>query len=1640
MVLSHHEANLKAGQAREVSEHALLYLPEVVLVAVTLEKLQQHISQKMPSSDAEFLTHLSKTLFEKATTDFLETFDTEGMMAITLRALRSLEDRQPSQTRVRVFNPSAEGDGWSCHHTVIEILLDDRPFIVDTIRAELKRLGLRVYHLIHPIVRIQRDAQGKLIRRFFPPEERQGEAYELYFVDRVTAPERREEIKSRIERVLQDLVLATEDYQAMKAQAGVVKDYIASLTQAAKEPARVADLQECEAFVDWLCDNNFVFLGYREYSLREHSGEVCLQMEPESSLGILRNLETSNYQTPIPLSKLPENLRARISSSPLLVVTKANAEATVHRAVRMDYIGLKRWGADEKPHGEMRFLGLFTSQALSTPVREIPILRRKLQQVLDMDQSLEGSHDFKQIVSIFNSMPREELFWTEASILHRDIRAIMEIQRQHKVRMTLRPDPLARGIQAMVIMPRDRFNSEVRYKIQEHLAQRFEATHVDYQLSFGEDEDQVRFHFFFTTNSRFHDLDLGKLEKEVADLTRTWSDLLADKLRQRLGDVEGSQVAKIHVESFDEAYRSATSFNTAVKDIENLERLFKQTSGNFVVDFLNAPEDQLSKPCTQLRIAHFGESFDLSDVLPILENLGLKVLVQNNFAIRSEGRKEAHIDVFRVQRKMDGRPLDVEGDRERFLDALDNLLEGKAENDRLNGLVLSTRLSLRQVSLLRSFEVHLTQIQPACTREFLHDTLLATPRSAQLLYDYFEARFNPHMSDRETRMEKAKVDFFESLNSVSSLAFDRTLRDLYNLMAAAVRTNYFLNKEYISHKVASHEVKKMPEPRPLYEIVVSARGVDGIHLRGGKVARGGLRWSDRPDFRTEVLGLMKTQMTKNAVIVPVGSKGGFTLKEAPSDREELRTYAVEQYKNYLRGLLDLTDNYVGGKIVHPLNVVCYDDEDPYLVVAADKGTATFSDIANSVSEEYKFWLGDAFASGGSQGYDHKKEGITARGAWEGVKRHFREMGVDVLRQEITVAGIGDLAGDVFGNGLIYCDTLKLVAAFNHLHIFLDPNPDAKKSYQERLRMFKLPRSSWEDYDKSLISPGGGIFQRSAKVIPLSPQIREVLAIEEEEVSGEDLIKAILRAPVDLLWNGGIGTYVKSTDERNVDVGDSSNDSVRIDAPELRAKVIGEGGNQGLTQLARIEFGLRGGRINTDAIDNSAGVDMSDHEVNIKILFGQMLAAGELTMEQRNQILEEMTDEVSQLVLLDNYNQTMAISMSERRSSENMPLFISMMEYLSERGGLRTDVEFLPSPRTLQERVRQGKGFTRPELAILMAYSKMGLYRRILETDFPDEPCFQGQLLEYFPKVMQERFPQWIQRHPLRREILATQFTNRVVDLLGMTFVHRKIQDTGASPIQIVRAALSALEIVDANALVGQLTHFENEVQAQDLYAVLGRLLAAVENVVAWMLLTDVDLSSLSAFIQAYKGPLLELRGQLQEVLPEKQRERFAGLCSEAESRGFPADFARVIASLEWVPSGLGVIDTSRKAEVSLHEAATRYFALGERFSLSWLRNTLKALQVSDKWEQIALEGLAVELRQVQLQLVLSNQEFPRVDGGLVDRYFLALEEIRKEDNLTPAAGTVLARMLNQMAQGAHSHDPKTLETQPVLPGVKTRRR
>ena len=1600
-----------------------------------LRQLDELIAKRFSKRHQSLLRTLVGPLFEKANPELLNELGDDGLLAVALGALSFIQRKQPEEVKVRVYDPSLQTDGWEAY-TVLELTLKDRPFIVDSVRAELQRQGFELRHSLHPVFRLRRSADGELIALL--KGRGVAESYGLFLLTRQDDAVKLARLAEGVKRVLHDVVQATDDYPLMREQTGQLSERLRQLAKsvscgllAGQQRQRAGDLREYAAFLDWLAADNFVFLGYREYELLELDGMRSLCVVPDSGLGILRDTSRSAYAQPVPISQLPEALRERVTSGPLLVVTKTNAEATVHRPIRMDYIGLKKVSSAWQVLGEQRFIGLFTSQALSTPVQEIPILRRKLKQVLELDNAIPGGHDYKQIIAIFNSMPREELFWVEPAQLHREVRLIMGMEREQGLKLTLRDDPLGRGLAVMVVMPRDRFNSAVRRAIQQHLHHKLQASRADYQLAMGEDEAQVRFHFFFTTNLRLAELDADALERELAELTRSWDDHLLKELTL----AKGERIARVLFEryrgAFHEAYKSDLPASVALHDIDNLEAL---GDAAHLVDLIDPGPAEVA---THLKIYHQQRTLVLSEVLPLLENLGLRVLEQISYGVRLAGTVRG-IDIFRVQNQF-GQPIEVRIHRDRLITALSGLLKGEVENDRLNCLVIAGQLSMRQVALLRSYQMYHAQLA-VTSRHFINQTLLAHPAMARLLVEYFETRFSPLGVQQ---LAEIKERFLADLNHVSSLPEDRTLRALLNLIEATTRTNYFQHKPYLSFKIESSLVETMPEPRPYREIVVVGPGVEGIHLRGGKVARGGLRWSDRPDdFRTEVLGLMKTQMTKNAVIVPVGAKGGFVVKPAPEGQGALRAYVEAQYEVFLRGLLDLTDNLVDGRVIPPAGLINYDDADPYLVVAADKGTATFSDLANRIAAEYNFWLGDAFASGGSNGYDHKKEGITARGTWECVNRHFRELGRD-FSEPITVVGIGDMSGDVFGNGLLYTDTLKLVAAFNHQHIFLDPNPDPKVSYAERRRLFALPRSSWEDYDRSLLSEGGGIYSRFAKRIPLSPQVRALLAVKGDALSGQDLIKAVLRAPVDLLWNGGIGTYIKASSERHSEVGDSSNDGVRIDASELRAKVVGEGGNLGLTQLARIEYALAGGRINTDAIDNSGGVDLSDHEVNLKILLSPLVELGELSQMERNRLLADMTDEVSRLVLRDNYSQSLCLSLAQRRSQRDLLLFESLQSYLTERGVLKPQLEFLPNRRAYEERHKAGLGLTRPELAILLAYTKLGLYRRLLETDLPDEPTFQHYLLEYFPALLQRRFPEAIRAHPLRREIIATQFANKVVDLVGITFVHRIIRDTGALPVEVIRAALVAFEVLDVLPRLEQLFALDNRVTAEAQYQALEELVKAIEGVVGWLIFNDVVTDPLDTFIACYREPLARLGRGLQALLPESEGRHYQQGFEAALAAGFPEALAHLIASLTYLPSSLGIIDIARSAQTDLDTAARHFFVLGERLKLGWLRDNLAAIQHSSKWEKIASGGLIIDLRRAQRDLTAHFLLSAAVGGPaaldtflaehprLLKRYDEGLREVQDNNTLSLASGGVLARLLLQLAQETRRTIPVT--TTPAAP-------
>lgn len=1561
------------------------------------------MSQETSSHLQTITTHLSSDhtkqlaayLFKRATPEFFASFSSEQLAQLSQQGLEFIQQRQNSEVKVRVRGVNG--------YTVLEFLLKDRPFIVDSVKMELDKQGLELKYFLHPILPIVRNQQRELTA--FDPEG-ELEAYELYFLAPIDESTH-DALEQRMERILHDVRHATKDFGAMR---GKVTELSALVMQRENSRAKETQRREYADFLQWLDKDNFVFLGYREYDIVDLDGQPAMQIAQGSELGILRENKESGYLEPRPLEQIPEAVRQRILEGDDFLITKTNSLSTVHRPARLDYIGIKKI-ADGKIVGERRFLGLFTSKALSTAVEHIPLLRLKLEQVLERDGVVKGSHDYKEIVTIFNSIPREELFRADVAQLHEDIRSVMNVVEDATVMLKLQPDPLKRGVSAMVLIPRERFSADIRRKVQDFLGETFQAEHIDYNLAMGEEEKNVRMHFFFNTSQSMAHINHKELEESLAEMTKGWHDSVKEKLIAKHGEVEGQRLHTHYAHAFNDNYKNDTPANVAILDIERFDKL---GDDDFLAAIVQPLDDRYGEGATHLKIYHQDRTLVLSQVLPLLETLGLRVIEQISYYI-NEGKDERGLDIFRVQTKQ-GEMLDIEADSERLITAIDGLLRNTVEKDNLNQLVLYGGLSVREVSLLRCYRMHYAQINLETSQKFITQVLVQYPEASRLLFDAFANRFQPEVAEREQKHADIKEKFADVLNTVPSLTADRTLRGLMNLIEATVRSNFYRERDYIANKVASHKVTAMPEPRPFMEIAMYHPRVEGIHLRGGMVARGGLRWSDRPDdFRTEVLGLMKTQMTKNAVIVPVGSKGGFVLKQAPSDRAALRDYGKEQYKVYINALLDVTDNIVDGQVVQP-PITIYDGEDPYLVVAADKGTATFSDVANSISLERNFWLGDAFASGGSNGYDHKAEGITARGAWVCVERHFRELGINPHEDVFTAAGIGDMGGDVFGNGMIHTDKMKLLAAFNHIHIFLDPNPEPTASYAERQRMFNLPRSTWEDYDPSLISEGGGVFSRQAKAIDLSPQAQAMLGVSESTMSGQDIIKAILTMEVDLLWNGGIGTYVKSSTERHGDVGDASNDTVRIDADDLRARIVGEGGNLGFTQRARIEYNLQGGRINTDAIDNSGGVDMSDHEVNIKIAMQPLLKAGELDDAQRNALLEQMTDAVSELVLADNYNQSLALSLAERQSAQDISIFQSLQHYMREESGLNPEVEFLPDAKSYAERARNGQGLSRPELAILLAYAKMGLYGWLLEADVDEQNQLSGYLQAYFPQLMQDELPSAIENHSLRREIIATQFTNRVIDLLGITFMHRLLRNTGASSYDIVKSALVAMHLVGAHDFLQRVKALDYQIDSEAQYWALERMRGTVEHIVPLLLANP---KSLDDIVSSYQQPLEEFR----QVFPELEQVRaYHGNLAQAQKAGFDDATAEYIATLDYFPGGLGIVTVALESDKSIEDVAKHYYEVGERLNLEFLHEELDCMQVEDKWGRIAFSGTLMDLYKAQRRL---TRAYVASDGELEDylqthhtrlikQYDGMMAELQAEEQSELASVQVLVRILLEM--------------------------
>ncbi|MFV2102762.1 NAD-glutamate dehydrogenase [Micromonospora sp. LOL_024] len=1489
------------------------------------------------------------------------------------RAHRELaQQRVPGELKLRIHSPDAEQ-----HHSVIEIVTDDMPFLVDSVTALLNTHHLDVHLLVHPLVVVRREPLGRLVEvaaDVEPDDAISGDLVESWMrieIDPVRDPEVRDNLRRELQRVLTDVREAVEDWPKMRQRALAFADELAAArTSDNRPPVPEKDITDSVELLRWLAHDHFTFLGYREYRLLpDAAGDgPALEAVLGTGLGILRQ-DSPDARA---LSSMTPEAHEKVTEKRLLIITKANSRATVHRSAYLDYIGFKIFDESGEVVGERRFLGLFSTAAYRTSVQELPVVRRKVAEVLDRSGLSLRSHSGKDLMQILETYPRDELFQIKTDDLYHAVIGVLRMAGRRQLRVFLRRDAYGRFISCLIYLPRDRFTTQNRLRMQDILLRELNGVGVDYTTRVTESM-LARVHFIVRTDptSPPGEIDADLLAEELADATRLWDDDYRLVLERKLGDEQAKHLFGRYADAFPEGYKDGHTPYEAMKDLAKLElleepgqlemHLFRKQLAPRVVG--RGPDVDESMD-VRFKVYRYGEPMMLSAVLPVLHSLGVKAVDEHPYEVE---RVDGRIWLYDFGLRLPEGHQELAEVRPHVENAFAAAWRGEAEVDRFNELVLHAGLTWRQVVVLRAYAKYLRQTGTVFSQDYMESTFIAYPGIAALLVQLFETRFEPGRYDAQARVRRSTelvTEISAALDDVASLDQDRILRSYLTLIQATLRTSFYQKpvggrpKPYVAFKLDPQAIPELPAPRPKFEIFVYSPRFEGVHLRFGPVARGGLRWSDRrEDFRTEVLGLVKAQMVKNAVIVPVGAKGGFVLKQRPGDRDE----AVVCYKEFISALLDVTDNIVAGEIVPPEDVVRHDADDPYMVVAADKGTATFSDIANGISTEHSFWLGDAFASGGSAGYDHKRMGITARGAWESVKRHFREMGHDTQSQDFTVAGVGDMSGDVFGNGMLLSEHIRLVAAFDHRHIFLDPDPDAASSFVERKRLFDLSRSTWEEYDSGLISAGGGIYPRTAKSVPVSPQVRAVLGLDDdvEQLSPQELMKAILTAPVDLFWNGGIGTYVKASSETNAEVGDKSNDAIRVDGRSLRCRVVGEGGNLGFTQQGRIEYAQAGGRMYTDFIDNAAGVDCSDHEVNIKILLNTAVADGELTVPERDELLARMTDEVAELVLRDNYDQARAINNSQAQATSLLPVHRRMITELERSGTLDRALEALPPDEELA--VRAESGLTAPEFAVLLAYVKIALEKEILAEGLADEEWTNEVLVNYFPTPMRERFADRMGRHRLRRDIVTTVLVNEAINRGGISFVFRVVEETAVPAADVIRAYVVVREVFGLRRLWDAVEALDNRIDPQlqtGVYLDTRRLL---DRAVRWLVTNRRSPIDVPTEIARLRDGVAHLLPRLETLFYGTERDAIAAHIDSTSAHGVPRELAERSTRLMYSFGLLDVVETAAQTGRDVGEVASVYFVLSDRFRVDSLLSKISLLPREDRWQTLARMALRYDL-------------------------------------------------------------------------------
>lgn len=1563
-------------------------MPEIqeTLRKEIIEKLIAYIKEKLSPQKAKFLIPLAPLYFRTIPLDDFSSRSTEDLVGMLDAYLKLMSQRGPKEPKIDIYNPHVESHGWQSTHTVIDFCYDDMAFLRDSMNMELNRLGFTI-HLVVSCggVKVKRDAKGKLLEILTKEEDAKDQATNTEAIihieiDRETDEKILATLRENLLRIVQDVTVVVEDWSKMRDRLSIAIDELEQLKQK-NTPIDKKEIEESQTFLRWLVNDRFTFLGYREYEVIKHEGKLALKLISNTGLGVLRDESKSKvirYFDDLP----PKAYERVLSPKDVLIISQTNTRSSVHRpSPTTNYIGIKMFDEKGQLIGEHRFIGLYTSEAYSSDPQSIPVLREKVEKVLVKSGLPRSGHNARALRNILATLPRDDLFQADIDELYALSMGILNLQDRRRTKLFVRKDAYGRYFSCLVFVPRENFNTELLYKMRDILLEAFNGRDSTFSTQFSE-SILARIHFVIYVDAKKPvSYDIKNIEHKLIEVGRQWYDDLRDHLIEHFGEEKGNELVHRYLRAFPAGYRENFSPREAIYDIEHIEKL--KSAEDLGMSFYHPISGQMHN--LRFKLYHLDSTIPLSDALPMLENMGLRVIGEQPYKIAFQDGSIVWINDFNTEYRL-GEETVFEQNKELFQEDFYRIWRGDVENDGFNRLVLKAQLNWRQATVFRAYAKYLRQTGFTFSQQYIEETLVANPNVVKVLFELFELRFNPEKQTENTPENQDAVvkKIYKELDSVLNLDQDRILRRFRDVILATLRTNFYIKNEDIctsrlAFKFDPTRIPELPLPLPMFEIFVYSPRFEGIHLRAGKVARGGIRWSDRrEDFRTEVLGLMKAQQVKNAIIVPAGAKGGFVAKCLPVDgtREAILEEGIACYKGFISGLLDITDNLVGKEVVHPKDTVIYDGNDPYLVVAADKGTASFSDIANGISAEYNFWLGDAFASGGSTGYDHKKMGITSRGAWESVQHHFQRILLDI-NQPFSVVGIGDMSGDVFGNGMLLSDNIKLIAAFNDKFIFLDPSPDPKKSFQERRRLFNLPRSNWSDYNPELISAGGGVFSRAAKSIKLSQAIRTVLDFQQNSAEPNELIRAILKAPVDLIWNGGIGTYVKSAHERNFEVGDRSNDALRINGNELRCRVVGEGGNLGWTQLGRIEYALtEHGNINTDFIDNSAGVDCSDHEVNIKILLNEVLREGDMTEKQRNTLLASMTEEIAGLVLNDNYRQVRTITREVSQSLAYLSLYINYMSDQEKNGKINRQLEFLPDTNTLMERKAAGKALTRPEIAVLMEYSKILLKEEILKSNLIHDPYMDKYVGTAFPAILHEKFKKEMLKHRLRPEIVATQLSNAVVNDMGPVFVYQ-MQDEMSAPIPAIVQAYIIMEAVfDISWLFKAIDKLDDETtpSKKEAMRTLEMTLEAVRltrRAVRWLLRNQRPPYDIQALIERFAKPVTTLYQQLPNLLIGVERDNFDKRIKTLIAADVPSEIAVRVTSARYIYSALNIIQVVTEFKENIDEVAKIYFILADRLDLVWFREQINAYPVDTHWVVLARSAFKDELDEQQRALVVS---------------------------------------------------------------------